>query len=131
MGVINAITEVLSITFGLPVVQDVGQTYVEDCIAFEVQNTNVRTLADSSQSHQLQLVVTLRSSSGYDALGWMSQKLAAGPSGGEDWELKQVSGVETVDYETKGEIHVSLPLVMSVKLWHDQIKEKIQTIEWE
>lgn len=131
MGVINAITEVLSITFGLPVVQDVGQTYVEDCIAFEVQNTNVRTLADSSQSHQLQLVVTLRSSSGYDSLGWMSQKLAAGPSRSEDWELRQVSGVETVDYETKGEIHVSLPLVMSVKLWHDQIKEKIQTIEWE
>lgn len=131
MGVINTVEEILAITFQLPIVQDATQTKVERAISYQITNDSVRTISDSRQHHQLALTLTLRAENGYDSLGWMSARLAGGPSSGEEWRITAVGAQETVDYETKGEILISRAVIIAATIHHDQVKEVIKTINME
>lgn len=131
MGVINTLEEILALTFQLPVVQDITQTKVERAIGYQITADAVRTIADSRQIHNCSARVTLRAENGYDALGWMSQKLAAGTASGHDWKILLVGGQELVEYESKGEILISLDVIVNMTVRHDQVKEVIKSIVME
>lgn len=131
MGVIKTLEEILAVTFRLPIVQDATQTKVERCISYQIARDRVRTVADSKQTHQLTATITLRSDSGYDALGWLSAKLAGGVPSGAGWRIMAAGAEESVDYISQGEIHVSLEVIVSMTIQHDQVKEVIKTVTME
>lgn len=131
MGVIDTLEEALSAIFQLPIVHNIGETKVEQAIGYEITADRVRTFPDHRQVHVVTMMITYRSENGYDALGWMGQKIAAGPGAGLNWKLVQADGNEVVDYVTKGEILISTGLFLELTVYHDQVKEHIQTINIE
>lgn len=131
MGVIKRLEEILALTFQLPIVQDINQTKVERAIGYRIARDRIRTVADSRQHHEVSAAVTLRSENGYDALGWMSAKLAAGMPSGADWRIMAVGSEESVDYVSQGEILISLDVTIKMTVIHDQVKEVIKTINME
>lgn len=131
MGVVNVLEEALGAIFQLPIVHNIGETKVERAIGYEITNDRIRTFPDHRQVHMVTLMLTLRSENGYDALGWMGQKMAAGPSSGVNWKLIQADGNEAVDYVNMGEIHITTGLYLELTVLHDQVKEHIQTIQME
>lgn len=131
MGVVNVVEEVLSATFQLPIVLDITQTKVERAIGYQISRSRIRTMADSRQTHEVSLEITLRAENGYDSLGWLSAKLAAGMSSGENWRIMAVGAEESVDYVTKGEILISVSATVQMTIWHDQVKEEIRSVTME
>lgn len=131
MGVVNVLEEALGAIFQLPIVHNIGETKVERAIGYEIQSDRIRTFPDHRQVHMVTLMLTLRSENGYDALGWMGQKMAAGPGSGVNWKLVQTDGNEVVDYVNMGEIHITTGLYLELTVLHDQVKEHIQTIQME
>lgn len=131
MGVINTVEEILALTFMLPIVPDINQTKVERAIGYRITKSSIRTVSDKAQRHMVDLVVTLRAENGYDAIGWMSAKLAAGVPSGADWQVMMAGSQETVDYEDIGEILISLQVIIAATIRHDQVKEVIKTIVME
>lgn len=131
MGVVNVLEEALSAIFQLPIVHNIGETKVEQAIGYEISDDKARTFPDSRQIHHVTVTVTMRSENGYDALGWMGQKMAAAPGSGAGWKLIQADGHEVVDYVTKGEILISTGLFLELVTYHDQVKEQIKSINIE
>lgn len=131
MGVISTLEEILALTFQVPIVQDITQTKVERAIGYRITSDGVRTVADSRQTHRAAVEITLRAENGYDSLGWLSAKLASGVSSGDDWRIIPTGGDESVDYVDKGEILISLSVVVQMTIHHDQVKEKIKSINLE
>lgn len=131
MSVINTLEEILALTFRLPIVQDVHQTKVERAISYVIERDRVRTIADSKQTHHLTATISMRQDSGYDALGWLSARLAAGMPSGADWRIMAAGAEESVDYVAQDEIIISLDVTIQMTVHHDQIKEVIKQVTME
>lgn len=131
MGVINTLEEILALTLQLPIVQDITQTKVARCISYQITRDRVRTVADSRQTHELAATISLRAENGYDALGWLSARLAAGVPSGAGWRIMSTGGEESVDYVSMGEIIISLPVTVQMTIHHDEVKETIKSVTME
>lgn len=129
MGIQSTIEEFLSQAFRLPVVFDVSQTNVENCISYRVADSDVQVHVDNITTHDASITVSMRAQNGYDSLGYLSQKLASMyPSSGINWRVAHYSSTESIDYISTTEIIISIQLVLQLKVYHDQIKETIEEI---
>jgi hypothetical protein len=116
----------------LPLVDDVGQTKTEQSISFNIdQQIKVSIKKDMYQDLIVPVTVFFRSSNGYEAIGYLSQKISNSPLKCEGLTVDSVEAAETIEYQEKTEIILSKNIVVHIRANYDQVKEVIKIIELE
>lgn len=132
----STIEEFLSQTFQLPVNYGSGQTMNTRCIQYTITDMNIQTRTDFSQTAFVEVEIDLRTDNGYDAIGYLSAKLAASKVSGKGWSVSLNSMKETIKDMTSGRgtsypdsFVLSTPIVFEIHIPHDQVKERIKQME--
>ena len=124
----------LTETFKLPVVRDIGQTKVEQCISYHIERCEVNNTSTGEQSIAAELVVMYRAQAGYDQLGFMSYMLGKARSS-DTVTLGSFSCVEEVDRDAATDSGratiVAKRVQLKILIQRDVEKEIIKQINWD
>lgn len=123
------IEEFLHAAFNLPVVADLGETYVEKAIAYRITRTRTATNSQGAQHQLVTMNVSLRAPNGMDMTGFINAKLSQA-IGEPDCKVLQVSSIEDVEYPSKTEQIYTVSVFMSVTIPMNVKKERIKQINW-
>lgn len=123
------IEEFLHAAFNLPVVADLGETYVEKAIAYRITRTRTATNSQGTQRQLVTMDVSLRAPNGMDMNGFIGAKLSQ-VVGESDCKVLQVSSLETPEYPSKTETIYTVTVFMAVTMPMNIKKERIKQINW-
>lgn len=129
MSITSDIEEFLRAAFNLPVVKDLGQTKIERVISYRVTNNKLVSRANSTQTLQLSIDVSLRAENGYDSTGWLGAKLSQA-YGSKECKLSYISPTESVEYISPTEVIFTNPITLTCIAAMDVKKEVIKSINW-
>ena len=132
--VIKQIEAFLTATFGLPIVADITQTKIENCVSYLIQSDiEVKNKIDCYQSLSLNITVYFRAINGYDSIGFLSHKIGKSKANhvNDHFYIANVSASESVEYESTTEIVISKDITIMMRANNDQVLERIKTIKME
>jgi hypothetical protein len=116
----------------LPVVDDVGQTKTVQSVSFNIEaEIKVNIKKDSHQDLIIPVTVFFRSENGYEAIGYLSHKIANAPRTSEGLTVDSVEAAETIEYVEKTQIILSKNIIVHIRANYDEVREVIKSIELE
>ena len=126
----KSIHEWLSAVYGLPVVEDITQTKVEQVIGYDLTSApiNVRHESDAFVKFEFELIILLRCPNGFSGIGFLSLGLLDIGKMPTGFNLVSSTGTETVEHLNNTEMIISKPVTGFVKLEYDMLRELIKCV---
>ena len=120
----------LSATYGLPVVEDITQTAVEQVISYNLvgQPINIRHESDKSVLFEFGIDIQFRCPNGFDGIGFLSIGLIDAYNHPLGFNLVSATGLEVVEHLNNTEMIISKPVTGFVVIEHNMIRELIKCI---
>lgn len=129
----KTLTEWLSAVYQLPVVEDAGQTDVEQAISYDLSYApiDVRIKSDELIKFEFQVMVNYRCPNGFAGIGFLTTRLSDATNQPKGFNLASTDGAEQVQYETKTEMIISKILSGYIELDYNKARELIKCVKFD
>jgi hypothetical protein len=121
----------LSAVFGLPIVEDMEQTKVEQSIGYDLATSPIKIrYQDGGGEVVFDFPVTIiyRCPNGYQGIGFLSVKLADKSKQIDGFQLQSTEGAEVVNYQTKTEMIITKTVHARVIIEYNKVREIIKQV---